>query len=179
MWKKIHVDLEFLRLEFHRLLFVLLLLPLFFFPSLVILLHRINQWFFFVEYAFSSPWFFFVRSAFSREVFGSGTSASSSHFGSPILLFLPISGSSSLSSSSFVFFFGTRVPCGKNLSISVIRTQVFEAQFFHQTRASQAWDVIFLISFQFLLTNYIVWQTPTILQITPNVLCLKSRERFK
>ena len=27
-----------------------------------------------------SPWFFFIGSAFSKEVFGSGTSASSSHF---------------------------------------------------------------------------------------------------
>ena len=63
-----------------------------------------------------------------------GTSTSSSpvlHLlpisSSPVLLLLPISGSSSSLPSSFVFFFGTqvfktRVPCGKTLSISTIRT---------------------------------------------------------
>ena len=107
-----------------------------------------------------------------------GTSASSSpvlHLlpisGSPVLLLLPISGSSSSLPSSFVFFFGTqvfktRVPCGKTLSISTIKTRVFKAQFFHRTRASKSLDVIFLIYFLFLLTNYIVWQTPAILKIT-------------
>ena len=62
--------------------------------------------------------------------------------------------------------FKTQVPCGKNISMSAIRTQVFKAQFFRRTWASQAQDVILLISFQFLLTNYIVWQTNAILQIT-------------
>ena len=76
-------------------------------------------------------------------------------FGSLVLLLLPISGSSSSLPSLFVFF-GTQVPCGKNLSISAIRTRVFEARFFHWTWACKAQDVIFLISFRFLLTNYIL-----------------------
>ena len=68
-----------------------------------------------------------------------GTSTSSS----PVLHLLPISGSSSSLPSSFVFFFGTqvfktRVPCGKTLSISTIRTRVFKAQFFHRTQASKS-----------------------------------------
>ena len=79
------------------------------------------------------------------------TSASSSL----VLHLLPISGSSSSSPSSFVLFFGTRV---------------FATRFFHQTQASKAWDVIFLIYLWFLLTNYIVWQTPAILKITSDYL---------
>ena len=50
--------------------------------------------------------------------------------------------------------------------MSTIRTRVFEAQFLHRSRASKARDVILLNSFQFLLTNYKVWQTHATLQIT-------------
>ena len=94
----------------------------------------------------------------SREVFGFGTSSF-------------ISGSSSSWSSSFFVFsrtqvLKTRVPCGKYIFMSTIKTRVFEARFLCQTRASKAQDVILLNSFQFLLTNYIVWQTHTTLQIT-------------
>ena len=140
MWKKIHVELEFLRLKFHCLLSCT--------PSSLILVSF-------------SPWFFF---------FGSARDSSSSNLRSPardssspglrslerfldlvLLLLLPIYGSSSSLPSSFVIFFGTRVfktrvSCGKNLSISTIRTRVFETWFLHRTQASDAQDVIFLIS---------------------------------
>ena len=107
------------------------------------------------------PLFYFFGPAFSREVFRSGTSS-----------FISGSSSSSSSSSSFYFFYGTRVfktqvPCDKNISMSAIKTWVFVAQFLCWTRASKARDVILLNSFQFLLTNNIVWQTHAILQITP------------
>ena len=66
-----------------------------------------------------------------------------------LLLLLPIFGSSSSSPSSFIYFsrtwvFKTRIPCDENLSMSAIRTQVFETRFFHRTRASDARDVMFL-----------------------------------
>ena len=70
-----------------------------------------------------------------------------------------------------IFFYGTRifktwVPCGKNISMFAIRTRGFEARFLHWTWASKARDVILENSFQFLLTNDIVWQTHATLQIT-------------
>ena len=157
MWKKIHVKLEFLRLKFYCLLSQRCAAS----SSLVLL--SFSPWFFFVRSAFSSPWLFL---RFLDLV---------------LLLLLPLfyfifrcisgSSSSSSSSSSLLCFsrtrvFKTRVPCGKNISMSAIKTRVFKAQFFRRTWASQAWDVILLISFQFLLTNYIVWQTNAILQIT-------------
>ena len=110
-----------------------------------------------------------------------GTSASSSpvlHLlpisSSPVLLLLPISGSSSSLPSSFIYFsrtwvFKTRVPCDENFSMSAIRTRVFVTRFFHKTRASDARDGMFLIFSRFLLTNYIVGQTPVILQIASSL----------
>ena len=61
MWKKIHVELEFLRLEFHHLLSQCLCC-FFFFPCSSLL----------------QPVIFFFESAFSREVFKSSSTSSSS-----------------------------------------------------------------------------------------------------
>ena len=110
------------------------------------------------------PLFYFFESVFSKKAFRSSTSSL-------------ISGSSS---SSFFFFYGTRVlktwiPCGKNITMSAIRTWVFKAQFLPRTRASKAWDVIFLNSFQFVLTNYVVWQTYATLQITLGKVVVKKK----
>ena len=153
------MELEFLRLKFHHLLSQ----HLFFFSSSFSLLQP-------VLLLLLLPLFCFFGSAFSREVFRSGTSSFISSSSSSF-----ISGSSSSSSSSFFFFFywtwvlNTRVSCGKNISMSAIKTRVFEAWFLHWTRASKAWDVILLNSFQFLLTNNIVWQTHATMQITPTL----------
>ena len=111
--------------------------------------------------------FCFFRSAFSKKVFGFGTSSF-------------IFGSSFSSSSSFFFFYKTWflktwIPCGKNITMSAIRTWVFKAQFLPRTRASKAWDVIFLNSFQFVLTNYVVWQTYATLQITLGKVVVKKK----
>ena len=128
-------------------------------------LRRINPWVFFIESAFSSPWFFFLDLCSPERFSDLVLLLLLLIFGFLILLLLSILGFSSSSPSSLVIFFGTRVSCGKNLSISAIKTRVFETRFFHRTRASDARDVIFLISSQFLQTNYILRQTPVILQI--------------
>ena len=93
--------------------------------------------------------FCFFRFAFSKEVFGFGTSSF-------------IFGSSFSSSSSFFFFYKTWflktwIPCGKKIFMSAIRARVFEARFLCWTWTSKAQDVVLLNSFQFLLTNDIVW----------------------
>ena len=156
MWKKIHVELEFLRLEFHLLLFpspVLLLLPLFFFPS--------------------------AHDSSSSNLRSPALDSSLSDLHSPerfldlvlllllplfcFFLFLVLHLHCHLCSSSSLELKSLRL---EYLSISATRTRVLEAWFFHRTRATQAQDVIFLISFKFLLTNYILWQTAAILQIT-------------
>ena len=47
----------------------------------------------------------------------------------------------------FFFFYRTRVPRGKKIFMSIIKTRSFEAWFLHLTRALKAWDVTLLNSF--------------------------------
>ena len=122
-----------------------------------------------------------ARDSSSSNLCSPARDSSSSDLRSPerfsdlvLLLLLPISGSSSSSPSSFIYFsrtwvFKTRVPCDENFSMSAIRTRVFVTRFFHKTRASNARDGMFLIFSRFLLTNYIVGQTPVILQIASSL----------
>ena len=116
--KKIHVEIEYLRLDFLCSLVVLLppWVPLFF------LFPWVPLFFFFLSYMGSSlhllPFFNFFRSSSSSFFF-----------------------------KFFFFFYRTRVPRGKKIFMSVIKTQGFEAWFLHLTQASKAWDVTLLNSF--------------------------------
>ena len=163
MWKKIYVEIEYLKLDFlcspsPFFSFVLLgsssvesfllraWVLLCVLPWVVFFLQFLQI--FIVFFLFLCGLFFFLCGFFSS----SSISLESQIF---IVFF------------KFIFFFyGTRVPCGKNISMFAIRTRGFEARFLHWTRASKAWDVILENSFQFLLTNDIVWQTHSTLQIT-------------
>ena len=161
-WKKIHEEIEYLKLDFLYspspfFSFVLLgsssveSFPLRVLPWVVFFLQFLQIFIGF--FLFLCGLFFFLCGFFSS----SSISLESQIF---IMFFKFI-----------IFFYGTRifktwVPCGKNISMFAIRTRGFEARFLHWTWASKAWDVILENSFQFLLTNGIVWQTHATLQIT-------------
>ena len=126
--KKIHVKIEYLRLDFLCSLVLLLppRVPLFFLflwiPLWVLLSPWVPLFFFFLSYMGSSlhllSFFNFFRSSSSSFFF-----------------------------KFFFFFYRTWVPRGKKIFMSVIKTRGFEAWFLHLTRALKAWDVTLLNSF--------------------------------
>ena len=136
-WKKIHVEIEYLRLDFLCSLVLLLppRVPLFFLFPWIPLWVLLPPW---VPLFFLFPWvplFFFFLSYMG----------SSLHLLSFFNLFR--SSSSSFFFKFFFFFYRTRVPRGKKIFMSVIKTRGFEAWFLHLTRALKAWDVTLLNSF--------------------------------
>ena len=122
MWKKIYVEIEYLKLDFlcspsPFFSFVLLgsssveSFPLRVLPWVVFFLQFLQI--FIVFFLFLCGLFFFLCGFFSS----SSISLESQIF---IVFF------------KFIFFFyGTRVPCGKNISMSAIITRDFEARFLH------------------------------------------------
>ena len=135
--KKIHVEIEYLRLDFLCSLVLLLppRVPLFFLFLWIPLWVFLLPW---VPLFFLFPWvplFFFFLSYMG----------SSLHLLSFFNFFRSFC--SSFFFKFFFFFYRTRVPRGKKIFMSVIKTRGFEAWFLHLTRASKAWDVTFLNSF--------------------------------
>ena len=153
--KKIHVEIEYLRLNF---LCSLVLLPprvpLFFLfpwiPLWVLLPPWVPLFFLFLWiplWVLLPPWvpLFFLFPWVPLFFFFLSSMGSSLHLLSFFNLFR--SSSSSFFFKFFFFFYRTRVPRGKKIFMSVIKTQGFEAWFLHLTQASKAWDVTLLNSF--------------------------------
>ena len=101
---------------------------------------------FFHGFLFSSCSFFNFFRSLLCTFYSHVNCSSSSSMGSSLHL-LSSSISSNLHYVLQILLFKTRVPCGKKISMSAIKTWGFKARFLHWTRASKARDVTLLNSF--------------------------------
>ena len=154
MWWQSDVEKNSQEIEYLKLDFLCSLGPFFFFVLLWDPFFFVHGFFFMLGFFFvffrgflssSCSFFNFFRSLLCT-FYSHVNCSSSSSVGSSLHL-LSSSISSNLHYVLQILLFKTRVPFGKKISMSAIKTWGFKARFLHWTRASKARDVTLLNSF--------------------------------